>query len=202
MWADTAGTVASTNAAKFARIDDLSGNGWHATQATVGNQPTRTDASVNSKTVGTFASAATTHLDTAAFALASPCTVLVWFSGAASTGYICDSINNTRGVLILTTTPNIYSGATLAAGSTVNASQHFIAGLFNGASSIIRLDATETSGNAGTTASPGGITLGAAGGASTYFDGKICEVAYYTTDIGSTHRGNAQTYGQTKWGTP
>ena len=202
MWADTAGTVASTNGAKFARIDDLSGSANHATQATAGNQPTRTDAGVNGKTVGTFASASTTHLDSPAFTIAQPCSMLVWFSGAAATGYVCDSQSNARGLLIITTTPNIYAGTALAAGSAVNTLQHFVAGLFNGASSIIRLDATETSGAAGVNVATTGITIGAAGGATTYFDGKICEIAYYTGDIGITHRNSAQSYGTAKWGTP
>jgi hypothetical protein len=201
LWADTAGTVATTNAGLIARIDDKSGNGWHATQATAGNRPTRTDASVNSKTVGTFSSAGTTHLDTAAFTLTQPCTTLVWFSGAAATGYIIDSQANSRGTLIITTTPNIYAGATLAATS-INALQHFVAGLFNGASSIIRLDGTETSGAAGAGTATTGFILGAAGGATTYFDGKICEVAIYPNDVGAANRGFAQTYGQAKWGTP
>lgn len=38
-WQDTAGTVACTAGSPVARLDDLSGNGRHATQATAANQP-------------------------------------------------------------------------------------------------------------------------------------------------------------------
>jgi hypothetical protein len=39
MWQDTAGTVAAVVGQPVARVDDLSGHGWHQTQGTAGSRP-------------------------------------------------------------------------------------------------------------------------------------------------------------------
>lgn len=210
IWADTAGTTGTTNGGTIARVDDKSGNGWNATQSTAGQRPVRTDNTANGKTAATFTAANSTMLTTANFTLNNACTVIVWVK-VFSAGYILDGGTVNTRVIIYNSTANpasaqIYGGtAFMTSSNTVDpATAHMIVGVYNGASSVVRLDGTETSGtNIGNATDTTGMTLGADGSrAGSFFTGNILEVACYSVDIGATQRANAQAYGQTKYGAP
>lgn len=91
----------------------------------------------------------------------------------------------------------IYSGAAVEDGS-ADTSAVIISGLYNGASSAIRVNGVETTGDAGT-ASLDGISLGARGDGTNPFDGKIGEVLFYPQDK-SGIVSDVESYLSDKWG--
>lgn len=199
IWADTAGTTSTTNLGAVKRVDDKSGLSVHMTEAT--NYPTRLDGQANGKTAGAY-NGTTARLTTAAFTLPSPGTIIIWCSGPSQTGYAVDSQNNTRGMYYTASAFNAYAGASLTSSVSMTTGVHMIAILFNGASSIINVDGTETSGTTGVNAANMGAILGAAGGNTTFFAGNIYESVWYGIDVGIGGRASARAYGQTKYGAP
>ena len=206
IWADTAGTTGTTNTGVIKRVDDKSGNGHNATEAT--NAPTRLDNAQNSKTGAVFTSGSSTKLASSGWTIAQPCTIAVWaLSASTANGVIVGGGTvNTRDIFysaVPTGAVNVYSGTALASGATYTAANiHMLLGLFNGASSLVRVDGAETSGAAGTGAETNGLIIGAEGGPTSFATVTVMEIAVYSNDIGSTHRGNAQTYGQSKYAAP
>ena len=206
IWSDTGGTTGTSNTGVIKRVDDKSGNAHHATEAT--NAPTRLDNAQNSKTGAVFTAGSSTKLASAGWTIAQPCTIVVWaLSASTASGVIVGGGTvNTRDIYyaaVPTGAANIYSGTALASGSTYTAANiHMLLGLFNGASSLVRVDGAETSGAAGTAAETNGLIIGAEGGPASFATVTVMEIAVYSNDIGSTHRGNAQTYGQGKYAAP
>lgn len=91
----------------------------------------------------------------------------------------------------------INSGDTVEDGS-ADTSAVIISGLYNGASSAIRVNGVESTGNAGT-ASLDGISLGARGDGTNPFDGTIGEVLVYPQDK-SGIVSDVESYLSDKWG--
>ncbi len=75
---------------------------------------------------------------------------------------------------------HIFAGSSII-GPLLDTNWHILTGVFNGASSSIRLDGSATLGDAGVTAIDGGATIGALNtGAGNFFGGDIAEVLDYT----------------------
>ena len=206
LFSSNACTGATSNGGGIGCVTDKSGSGHNVTQATAGNRPTRTDSAQNSKTGATFVAGSTQHLDSAAFTIAQPCTVVVWFKSYSSSGYIIDGLSVNSRVMLMDSASNpahsqMYGGTSfLLSTNTVDpATVHMIMGVFNGASSVMRLDGTETTGSPGTATETAGMTLAAAASPPSVV---ILEGAVYSVALSSTDRGKLQTYGQGKWAAP
>jgi hypothetical protein len=168
---------------------DLGGNGYHATQATSGNQPTlnATDASYNNQPSLSFAGASAQVLNTAALSLAQPITVIVvghnvanganqvcW--GVGPSGSIAYYLGVLSGIGL-----TAYAGTALETSNTA-LTPSIMGAILNGASSSIY----ETD-----PVSPYGVGAGGSNGASSlamsigatvnvnYWNGKIAEVLVY-----------------------
>ena len=94
---------------------------------------------------------------------------------------------------------NIYGGNTLNAGVSEDTNPHIFVCLFNGTSSVIRIDGTEAAtGDAGSLGLDG-VTLGSRGDQSLYAPIRIGEVLVYPQDKSSIF-GDIESYLSDKWG--
>jgi hypothetical protein len=157
---------------------DQSGNGRNYTQATGSAQPIKQAA-------GTILFNGTSHLlKTAAFTLNQPCTrylrvkPVTWTNGR----YIFDGNLINRGVLFQTgVTPSVslYAGAAAAPNTALTlGAWHSVAAVFNGATSVLQIDGTTTTGNAGAS-NPGGLTLGASPSSTLWSNVEVAEEIAY-----------------------
>ena len=109
LWLDVANASSMTfNGNTVSQINDLSGNGFHATQGTANNQPTYSATGLNAKPALAF-DVTDSFLSSASIAdlVASPASspaiavIVVTFSAAASAGFAAGSDNAANGRLFL-----------------------------------------------------------------------------------------------------
>lgn len=173
-------------------------------QATAAKQPTyiASDPNYNGKPTLQFVSANSQFMFSGTWttALNQPSTVIMVGNsdGSGATQYWKDGLVIDSGNIAATANDLIYAGTVLSAGAT-NASPKIIAGIYNGASSVIyRSQKTGTSGNAGTTGVTG-FTLGS-GGAASYpagvntLNGKIAEALVFNRALSNEEVGLVMTY--------
>lgn len=152
--------------------NDQSGNARHYTQGTGAAQPTLQGG------LTILFDGTSDFLRTGVFVLAQPYTrylrmrQITW----TSSEYLCDGIGANTGHLIQQTSSPTLSlmGAISNSALAIN-TWGSVAMVVDGASSVLRIDATEVAGNSGV-GNPGGLTLGADGGAVPSVFGNI-EVA-------------------------
>jgi hypothetical protein len=94
----------------------------------------------------------------------------------------------------------IYAGASQAIGSGFDQNVHYSAAVFNGSSSVIRMDGTSVTANPG--ANGYSTTLLGSGSAGGYWNGPICEVLIYPSALSSAQLDSLYSYLQAKWLTP
>ncbi len=181
------------NGSTVSTWSDQSGVGNHLTQASASSQPTFNAANSN------FSNQPTLDLDgsndwmSGGASYAEPNTIVVCArnSGSGSAYHVlCDgSGSNLRLMRVEITSQQliVYGGSSLGDGTWTTNSKHSVAGVFNGASSSVRMDSVTTSGASGAGASTG-FTLGAAGGGagSIPWQGSIAEVLMYNRALSTT----------------
>lgn len=109
LWLDVGNTASMTfNGSTVSQVNDLSGNGFHATQGTANNQPAYSSTGLNSKPALSFDTndsllSTATIADVVASAASSPSITIavVVFSSAASAGFSAGSDNAANGRVFL-----------------------------------------------------------------------------------------------------
>jgi hypothetical protein len=99
---------------------------------------------------------------------------------------------------------NMFGGATLVTSSTVDSNVHAVQAVFNGTSSVIRVDATETTGDAGTNtmSANASIRILASAFPDHLWNGKVGEVGGWPVALSSGQRASLQSNAKSYWGTP
>lgn len=168
----------TTVSGNVSQINDPSTNARHWTQATVGFRPALVSAGQNGRDLARFDSADDRLLGTGwPTSTADPFTVILAFKTdtianrhlmAGNAFYIYKQSGTSRWA--------IFGSAELASAVAADTLPHVITAVFNGASSVIRLDGTQiAAGNAGTatvtTASPPQISSSVSPNASDHYEG-------------------------------
>lgn len=197
LWQDDAGTTAVTaDNDPVGRDDDLSPNDNHATQPTSADRPTyKTDGTLHWMAFD----GAGDNLKTADFGLVQPCTIIVAFYPTSIGEFISDGLATNAGSFFIDTKADFENTLRAWAGRGINSPNTVTYNAWNigtvvldGANSIVRLNAMETVGDAGT-ANPLGITLGWSGGlASNSLNGRIAGVVARQGRLSSDEISNAE----------
>lgn len=198
-----ADALSLSNADPVASWTDSSGNARHATQGTAGARPTYRTNVLNGKPVVRF-DGVDDRLACATFALAQPFTrvsVMARTGNAGAVVYYFDGDTvNTAGLYKSATDEwHLFAGADLADGA-ANTSFHILVGVFNGASSNLRVDSgAGTTGNAGA-GSPNGLTVGSAAGGLVPGACDVAEVAVYSRALTTAELNRIGAYLAGKYG--
>lgn len=194
-----------SNGNKIPTLTDFSGNGYHATNAAPATQPTYVSSGIGSIPAVEFLGAQ--FLVNAAFSSAQPNEIYIVLKlnlNTAGVSFIAVDSNNAanRHILFKTSVTDSYSiqaGTRLDDGSS-NLNAHVIYGVYNGVSSIISVDGTDTSGDAGAQ-SMNGITLGARyDQALLFLVGQISEVVIFNSSVSAGNRTLLKTALGSKYG--
>lgn len=137
--------------------------------------------------------------------LAQPSTIMMVFrqSSVAVPQKLFDGTGSSRNsVYANPTVYDIYAGI-IVPGGTPNTSVHQVTAVWNGASSLARLDGTQIiTGDAGAQAA-GAFTLGVdAGLAVQFLSGYLHEVFFYNALLSAGDQANLESFLKTRWGTP
>lgn len=149
VWQDSAGTIPAVVGDPVGRVDDASGGGYHATQSTSGNKPTLLEDANGHLYLDYDGS--DDHL-VSAYAPSQPVTfeVVVHPAATSENRYLL-SHGGTSPRLRQTPGGNyeMHAGAAIT-GSSVVASLSVVVAVYNGASSALAVNNSDTTGNAGT----------------------------------------------------
>lgn len=198
-------TVTQRNVSAWA---DQSGSGNHATQGTASRQPLYVESAVNGHPALYFSgNAPADALTTEAFTRNQPHTALVcgfWTANPGANEYFIDGLSQNTAVLRKEPGANLFGGyaGTVLNGDATTINVPFVgAGVFNGASSLVALNGTETAGALGVR-NASGVTIGADGG-GTYaapLYGYIAEVILYNRALAQAERRQVERYLGARYG--
>lgn len=178
VWFD-ATSEAYANGDPVTAATDRSGNSRNATG---GSPPTFVTNVINGLSVYRF-DGTNDMLQTPLFAMTQPLNLFILGKAALNGAnlYFCDDRAGGNSLAMHKSsgdTLNIVGGGSLV-GPALDTSFHVMSGLYNGASSVVRLDGgAGTTGNAGT-AAPSGVTLGAYAAGIAFLNGDIVEYLLY-----------------------
>ncbi len=202
-----ADALALTDGAAVTSWTDSSGNSHPATQAVALQQPVYKTNILNSLPVVRFNAANLTTLATALFTLDQPVSVfmVVMVKDNTADQYPTDALTlNQRAFILDISNPgdvSLYGGGTLFnvnAGLASN-SYNVLGAIFNGASSLISINGTATTGvTSGASAS--GITIGSGGAGNQPLGGDIGEILFYASSISADLEACTEGYLAWKWG--
>jgi hypothetical protein len=205
LWQDSARTTSvTTDADPVGALDDKSGNGRHATQATSGKRPTYKTSQ--------FGSLSALDLDgtddflDATVTLSQP---LTWFivtdlDATATQQHLIDGNTNRNTVYVWTDGDfHFYAGSDVDSALAVDTSPHVIVATFNGASSKLWVDGgSGVTGDTSTQGISSLLRIGIeSGGSSGPVNGRIGELLGYTQALSTTDIDRAGNYLAAKWGT-
>lgn len=204
MYVDTTETIPSTNGANVGRWKDKSGNNRHCDNDGIFAMPTLDTASgINGYPALRFTIA---RLISPAFNIPIPCSIyIVAFNDTGGSCYFADGrTQNTRAIMSNGggTDFSIYSGAFLGNQAASWPTAGVMCGVFNGASSINRFNATETTGDPGSAVENGGFCIGDAGLGTGSSPGEIGEVLIYLAAHNLAQRKEITISLKQRWNTP
>lgn len=191
--------VGFTTATGVSQWADQSGNGRHLAQATGSKQPALQGD-------GTLLFDGSADALTVAFSNPAPFTVYLRMKQVTWTlnDYVFDSmVANRAAMRQQTATPalSLFAQGVNAAENTALAVDTWgsVAAVFNGASSVLQINSTTTTGDPGSAAASDGFTLGASGGGLGQFSNiQVAEVAIYAAAHNATERSLMMAYFDTK----
>lgn len=203
---DASEATPTVNGASIGRDRDKSGNNRHADQATAGAKFTRNDTAINGRIGATLDGG--DRLVTPAFSWNAVHTkYLVAAGGVSGDRYVIDGITGDRGAIFfqagVSNRIGTYGGSIVS--YTVDPlTARAVCVVHDGASSVLRVDGVETTGNPGSTVSEtAGCKIGGYGvNNSLDFTGAIGEVLIFNGAHDLTTRNLFMSYLKTKWGTP
>lgn len=190
---------------------DQTGNGINMAAGSAA--PTYVSSAVNGHPCAQFTSSSSQYLTTSsAPVISNPTEVtdtivaerLGTTAGTTLGGYLSGN-NYTNMSFEAATVAQMYSSAALTMSGLADNAAHFILALFNGTSSVLAGDGTETTGTIGTIwTSPANLRLGrnVDSGSPSYFNGYICEVGIWGLGIASGTRTSLHSNESAYWGTP
>lgn len=185
---------------------DQTGNGYNSSQSTAADQPQLLPNCVNSFPCVFYGGSPITLITSASISSYTyPYTYSVVSKRAAGAEsrmlYFSSNASIEFSGLYGTNTADIYGGVTLSASQT-DGSWHAFQGIVDGGSpnSILQVDGTATTGNAGTTTQSGTLTMGSAAGGGTFLVGYMTDVglwhlAFTGTNISAMHSNQSAYYG-------
>jgi hypothetical protein len=206
MYSD-AGTTLATNGGSIQQANDQSGLLHHASQATSGKRPLWRTNIVNGHAVVEF-DGVDDYLKTASFTLNQPETIFLVVKQLASSSnfhYFIDG--DSQDVMGGYGQSNqlewrIYAGVAEIVGGPLDLTAfHVLEGVFNGASSLAKVD-----GNAGATGNAGplggsGVTLGSGGNTTNYFTNyQLARALVYAGALDATQRSQLRSHLGTRYG--
>jgi hypothetical protein len=185
--------------------NDLSGNGHTLTQATTASKPTyysTTTAKLMNGLPAVWFNGSATEMD-AALVLAQPFTVVAWcqnLNTGSVQGYVFEG--QASAVYVRASGTGLgfqaYAGNAFVVQGPYDTSAHYVAAVYNGASSSVTVDTATTTGNAGANGITTTLQLGANNG-SFAFNGPICEVIVYPSALSGANITALNTYLAGKW---
>lgn len=205
--ASNAGSItASGSPAHVSQWNDLSGNGYHLTQATGARQPTTGVGTINGLNrldfdggdildrVTTPSTSTPVTVAYVAGIVSLPAFYRVYDGGSAGNRPLSyANASDTNWVIQVSTAAD--TGHAIAAGN------FLWVHTFNGAASTFHENGTQYGGAlAAGTGAFAGLTIGGDSGASAPFTGAVTEFIVYDSALGATDRGNLTTYLHDKWG--
>jgi hypothetical protein len=97
--------------------------------------------------------------------------------------------------------PQIHAGSNVNASTTADLNAHYVTGIFDNTSSVVRRDGTSVgSGTVGTNNIGTGMNVGRRSSSTPlYWDGAIAELLIYNSALGTTDRQTVEAYLNTKW---
>lgn len=202
-WWDASQETDESDGAAIATLTDRSTGGRDVTQGTAGLRPIYRATGLNSRPSADF-DGTDDILSVASVTLAQPFTVAA-VAIVDTTGSARNFFSAATGTVLLGTTnanpPKavMYGGANLLSSNTTPAGTPFkVLAFYNGASSKIRLNGTETTG----AANPGGFSATALriGGASLPWDGDIGELIVFNAVLNADEITQVEDYLTAKWG--
>jgi hypothetical protein len=213
-WYDASNTSSITESGgSVSQINDLSGNGYHLTQATGANQPSTGTATINGRNVLVFSGSNDFMSNTSIPSSSRPHTYVIVAketSGITVTKSLLNPTTYTStqemALYLSGTSPsrkvNVYANAAPLAGPTVTASNvTFYYLRVDGASSELTANSSTTSLNIGGTTRGAGLRVGADGsGTQEFFNGQIAEIMYLNKSLTAQEFSDLQTYLNNKWG--
>jgi len=207
LWLDASDTGTITESGgSVSQWDDKSGNDNHATEATAAYQPTTGTRTMNSLNVLDFAS----NRLQGTYDTTLPCHIfaVAQLDATSAERSLVDGKSSARRVIGTTAanewkiTNSYLAGTTITGGSVDTEAYVFHAYFDNGASSELFVDSVSiVSGDAGTSESVSGITIG-----STYvftldpWDGIIAEIVIVSGTLTAEQISDTETYLANKWG--
>lgn len=205
-WYDASQIPSLADGDPVASWADLSGNSRTLSQGTSAARPTYKTAIQNGRAIVRF-DGVDDFMQSGVFTLAQPINVFIvvnWRTNAAD----ASALDGLSGITMLIRQQasrqiNVFAGVDLSGPASVTDVWRQYGVVFSGASSEIRVDGgAATAGNAGT-GSPGGLTVGARGGAGSAFGAvDIAEVLAYDSALSTVNRQSVEAYLKTKWATP
>lgn len=207
LWLDAADTSTVTlNAGNVSEWRDKSGEGRHASQSNSGNRPSLT--TMNSLDSLLFDGSSDSLL-TESFALAQPLTIFAVSQhggGDDGTGFLFDGGGGERTAIYRASAGNwrFYAGSESADIAASDAAPSITCAVFNGASSLFRLNGTQvSSNNTGSQGVDDGLVIGSADGSVACWPGKISEIIVYSGAKTTGEIEQTEAYLSAKWiGTP
>jgi len=197
LWLDASDeTTITESSGSVSQWDDKSGNANHVSNGTASGQPTTGTRTINSLNVLDFDGGDVLE---ATFSLSQPYTSFVVTENDATgaNAYVLTSSSPISGISWISSKWQLFAGSLLA--GAVDAGPAITAGVFNGASSEIRVSGTTNSGNAGTN-DMGNLMVGARGVADLNYDGGIAEALIYSGALSATDIEALELHLAAKWG--
>ena len=200
LWQDSVGgTPAVADGDVVGAWEDQSGQSNDASQATTSKKPLLKTGIVNGRDVVRF-DGADDWLKTGSFARSQPSHVFAVIQQISWTGEdrLWDSVSAVNGLMAYqwSVSPGLkmYSGAGLGDNSGLAIGTFGVLScLYNGASSVLRINGNEQTGNAGANAG-NGITLGAAQVLTVSMNGDFAELLVYDAALSTADRQAMETY--------
>jgi len=201
LWLDASDTSTITESGgAVSQWDDKSGNGNDVTQGTAANQPTSGTRTLNGLNVLDF-DGTTDFLTVSGFTASQPITLFAVVEKDTDTSRRIFT-GGILGWILVNQQPTSYAGNYLygTIGTAVDNTPHIMRHTFNGVSSSIHVDGTQTgpTGNAGTTGITSPFTLSTS--STQQWDGIIAEIIVIDGTLTADQITATESYLASKWG--
>ena len=203
-WFDAAQLTGYADGAAISSWTDLSGNGNHAVQATGALQPFYKAVAVNGLPAVRNGQGGIINYLVSPLSVSQPNSIAIMAQQTSSAGEqrIIDTGSASRQLLDYNHSgPEfIMLAGSVQGGGTPSVALHQMTAVFNGASSVLRVDGSAIT--LGGSPGSNGLTSPGIGGSSmaSWFVGYICEVAFYSAALTGPQIASLESYLVGKWG--
>jgi hypothetical protein len=186
-------------------LNDKSGNSRHMVQATGTAQPAYTTAGINGLNCLTYDNSTDTMSTSGTITLAQPFTIVSVLKASSTTNEQVITNGTAAGVSgpRVNTNWTIFAGIAADSGVAADTNLHLVVCVFNGASSLIRVDGAQVGGSLNPSTngwSAQAISLGRP--STVFYGGDLGETLLIPSAVSGTNLTDLETYLSDKWGTP